>query len=321
MIKSTLAIVALLAIGVTFAYAEEPGWVTEEALVIVPFDYHGQQCFLVSETVYHCNWQGHIEPFTVEDLEAFADVLSPEVYAEELAKLQAVPEVVEVEVKLTPEEKIIYQLEDKLYSGQATATEATHLRLLQQLDECQRGLGNSAAIQDRTSFVISEFKHGKYNNIEIKGQVGDLLQAIQECRAQQTLEYYVLSEAYTNKANGDEDVFYDHHAAWNGIQALDYELYTKNSDRIDMNDICDNNQYTWKNRIMMGCEDTRDYGDNKVRNPSGVINYYSDANTQYQKYLLDNSRYATADDMQAQEELAIPVLEDMLKDNIWYYRD
>ena len=95
MIKSTLAIVALLAIGVTFAYAEEPGWVTEEATVIVPFDYHGQQCFLVSETVYHCNWQGHIEPFTVEDLEAFHDVLSPEVYAEELAKLQAVPKVVE----------------------------------------------------------------------------------------------------------------------------------------------------------------------------------------------------------------------------------
>ena len=112
MIKSTLAIVALLAIGVTFAYAEEPGWVTEEALVVVPFDYHGQQCFLVSETVYHCNWQGHIEPFTVEDLEAFADVLSPEVYAEELAKLQAVPKVVEVKVELTPEEKIIQQLED-----------------------------------------------------------------------------------------------------------------------------------------------------------------------------------------------------------------
>ena len=321
MIKSTLAIVALLAIGVTFAYAEEPGWVTEEALVIVPFDYHGQQCFLVSETVYHCNWQGHIEPFTVEDLEAFHDVLSPEVYAEELAKLQAVPKVVEVEVKLTPEEKIINQLEDKLYSGQATATEATHLRLLQQLDECQRGLGNSAAIQDRTSFVISGFEYGKYNNIEIKGQVGDLLQAIQECKAQKTLEYYVLSEEYTNKANGDEDVFYDHHAAWNGIQALDYELYTKNSDRIDMNDICENNQYTWKNRIMMGCEDTRDYGDNKIRNPSGVINYYSDANTQYQKYLLDNSRYVTTDDMQAQEELAIPVLEEMLKDNIWYDRD
>ena len=321
MIKSTLAIVALLAIGVTFAYAEEPGWVTEEATVIVPFDYHGQQCFLVSETVYHCNWQGHIEPFTVEDLEAFADVLSPEVYAEELARLTAVPEVVEVKVELTPEEKIIKELEDKLYSGQATATEATHLRLLQQLDECQRGLGNSAAIQDRTSFVISGFEHGKYNNIKIEGQVGHLLQAIQECKAQQTLEYYVLSEEYTNKANGDEDVFYDHHAAWNGIQALDYELYTKNSERIDMNDICENNQYTWKNRIMMGCEDTRYYGDNKIRNPSGVINYYSDANTQYQKYLLDNSRYATADDMQAQKELAIPVLEEMLKDNIWYGRD
>ena len=319
MIKSTLAIVALLFIGVTFAYAEEPGWVTEEALVVVPFDYHGQQCFLVSETVYHCNWQGHIEPFTVEDLEAFADVLSPEVYAEELAKLQAVPKVVEVEVKLTPEEKIIQQLEDKLYSGQATATEATHLRLLQQLDECQRGLGNSAAIQDRTSFVISEFEHGKYNNIKIEGQVGHLLQAIQECKAQQTLEYYVLSEEYTNKANGDEDVFYDHHAAWNGIQALDYELYTKNSDRIDMNDICDNNQYTWKNRIMMGCEDTRDYGDNKVSNPSGVIHYYSDAYTQYQKFLAGyGNQQATIEDKHSQELIAQPIAQEMIDSNTFY---
>jgi len=120
---------------------------------------------------------------------------------------------------------------------------------------------------------------------------------------------------------GEDDVQYSLLTELEGVQALDFELYNKNSNRIDMNDICDNNQYTWSNKIMMGCEDTRDYGDNKIRNPSGVINYYSDANTQYQKYLLDNSRYATADDKQAQEELAIPVLEEMLKDNIWYGRD
>lgn len=35
MIKSTFAIVALLAIGVTFAHAEE-------SIVQVPFEYHGQ---------------------------------------------------------------------------------------------------------------------------------------------------------------------------------------------------------------------------------------------------------------------------------------
>lgn len=320
MIKKTLAIVALLAIGVTFAYAEEPGWITEEAIVVVPFDYHGQQCFLVSETVYHCNWQGHIEPFTVEDLEAFANVLSPEVYAKELAKLQAVPEAVEVEVKLTPEEKKIQQLEDKLNSGKATASEATHLRLLEQLDECQRGLGNSAAIQDRSSFVISEFKHGKYNNIEIKGQVGDLLLSIQECNAQKVLEHYVLSEEYSNKANGDQDIFRDHHAAYDGLQALDFELYTKTSDRIDMSTICDNHKYAPKHKELLGCEQPEYEGKTNV-NPKGYITYYSSAYSAYHSYLQDNNRYATTDDKQQQVEIAEPILQKILEDNTWYGRD
>ena len=202
MIKSTFAIVAILAIGVTFAHAEE-------SVVQVPFDYHGQSCWLESDTIYQCTWQGEIEPFSLEDLEKYAHILTEEQYAEEYAKLTAEPEPEVVVDDRTPEEKLIDELQLKLYKGEADATEATHLRLLKQLDECQRGLGNSAAIQDRTSFVISEFEHGKYNNIEIRGQVGDLLQAIQECQAQQTLEHYVLSEEYKNKANGADDVFYD----------------------------------------------------------------------------------------------------------------
>ena len=214
MIKSTFALVALLAIGVTFAHAEE-------SIVQVPFDYHGQSCWLESATVYQCTWQGEIEPFTLEDLERYAHILTEEQYAEEYAKLTAEPTVVEFVDDRTPEEKLIDELQLKLYRGEADATEATHLRLLKQLDECQRGLGNSAAVQDRTSFVISNFEHGKYNNIEIRGQVGELLQAIQECLAQNTLEHYVLSEEYKNKANGADDVFYDHLGAWKGIQAID----------------------------------------------------------------------------------------------------
>ena len=154
MIKKTLAIVALLAIGVTFAYAEE-------SVVQVPFDYHGQSCWLESATSYQCVWEGEVEPFSLEDLEKYAHVLTEEQYAEEYAKLTAVPEPEVVVDDRTPEEKLIEKLQKKLFKGEADATEATHLRLLKQLDECQRGLGNSAAIQDRTSFVISEFEHGK----------------------------------------------------------------------------------------------------------------------------------------------------------------
>jgi len=314
MIKKTLAIVALLAIGVTFAYAEE-------STVQVPFDYHGQSCWLESATTYQCVWEGVIVPFSIEDLEQYHDVLTPEQYAEELAKLTAVPEPEVVVDNRTPEEKIIQDLQKKLFKGEATSTEATHLRLLKQLDECQRGLGNSAAIQDRTSFVISEFEHGKYNNIEIKGQVGDLLQAIQECKAQQTLEHYVLSEEYKNKANGADDVFYDHYGAWKGIQAIDYELYTKNSDRYDLDPICDSHLYADKHKVLLGCEDVYEYEGKTNVNPKGYITYYSQANTEYQQYLNENSRYATTEDKQIQEQIAQPVLEEMLEDNLWYDRD
>jgi len=314
MIKTTFALVAFLAIGVTFAYAEE-------SVVQVPFDYHGQSCWLESATAYQCTWQGQIEPFSLEDLEQYHDILTPEQYAEEYARLTAVPEVVEPVIELTPQEKTIQKLQKKLFKGEATATEATHLRLLKQLDECQRGLGNSAAVQDRTSFVISEFEYGKYNNIEIKGQIGDLLMAIQECQAQNTLEHYVLSVEYANKANGADDVFYDHYGAWKGIQAIDYELYTKNSDRLDLDPICDSWLYADTHKVEMGCKDVYEYEGKTNINPKGYITYYSDANTQYQKYLLENSRYATTEDKQIQEQIAQPLLQEMLEENRWYNRE
>lgn len=314
MIKTTFAIVALLAIGVTFAYAEE-------SVVQVPFDYHGQSCWLESATSYQCVWEGEVEPFSLEDLEKYAHVLTEEQYAEEYARLTAVPEPEVVVDDRTPEEKLIEKLQKKLFKGEADATEATHLRLLKQLDECQRGLGNSAAIQDRTSFVISEFEYGKYNNIEIRGQVGDLLQAIQECQAQQTLEHYVLSEEYKNKANGADDVFYDHYGAWKGIQAIDYELYTKNSERIDLRPICDSWLYADQHKVLLGCEDVYEYEGKTNVNPKGYITYYSQAHSEYQQYLNENNRYATTDDKRIQEQIAQPVLEEMLEDNLWYNRD
>jgi hypothetical protein len=314
MIKSTFAIVAILAIGVTFAHAEE-------SVVQVPFDYHGQSCWLESATTYQCTWQGEIEPFSLEDLERYAHILTEEQYAEEYDKLTAVTEPEVVVDDRTPEEKLIEKLQLKLYRGEADATEATHLRLLKQLDECQRGLGNSAAIQDRTSFVISEFEYGKYNNIEIKGQVGDLLQAIQECKAQQTLEHYVLSEEYKNKANGADDVFYDHLGAWKGIQAIDYELYTKNSDRLDLRPICNSWLYADTHKVEMGCENVYEYEGKTNVNPKGYITYFSQSHSEYQQYLNENNRYATTEDKKIQEQIAQPILQEMLEENRWYNRE
>ncbi len=231
------------------------------------------------------------------------------------------PEVVVDE--RTPEEKLIEKLQLKLYRGEADATEATHLRLLKQLDECQRGLGNSAAVQDRTSFVISEFTHGKYNNIEIKGQIGDLLMAIQECRAQNSLEHYVLSEADGNFARADAlDIGnIDHLAVWKGQQAIDFELYTKNSDRYDLDPICNSHLFADTHKVQIGCKNVYEYEGKTNINPKGYITYYSDANTQYQKYLQENWRYATAEHKQLEEQIAQPILQDMLEENTWYNRE
>ena len=315
MTKQIIALVALLSLGAFSAvYAEE-------SVVQVPFEYHGQSCWLESDTTYQCIWEGEINPFSLDDLEKYAHILTEEQYEEEYAKLTAVPEVVEIVDDRTPEEKLIEKLQLKLYKGEADATDATHLRLLKQLDECQRGLGNSAAVQTRTSFVISEFTHGKYNNIEIRGQIGDLLMAIQECQAQNTLEYYVLSVEYANKANGADDVFYDHYGAWKGIQALDYELYTKNSERLDLRPICDSWLYADTHKVQMGCEDVYEYEGKTNVNPKGYITYYSQANTEYQKYLNENSRYATTEDKKIQEQIAHPVLQEMLEENRWYNRE
>jgi hypothetical protein len=320
MMKTTFALVALLALtavlGATYVYAEE-------SVVQVPFDYHGQSCYLSSQTTYQCTWEGVIKPFDLEDLERYAHVLTEEQYAEEYAKLTAEPEPEVVVDERTPEEKLIEKLQLKLYRGEADATEATHLRLLKQLDECQRGLGNSAAIQERSSFVISNFEYGAYNNIDIKrgSQVADLLLAIQECKAQNTLEHYVLSVEYANKYNADALGFYDHYGAWEGIEALDFELYTKNSDRLDLKPICNSWLYADTHKVQMGCENVYEYEGKTNVNPKGYITYYSDANTQYQKYLQENNRYATTDDKEAQELIAQPIVKEMLEENPWHDRE
>jgi hypothetical protein len=71
----------------------------------------------------------------------------------------------------------------------------------------------------------------------------------------------------------------------------------------------------------MGCENVYEYEGKTNVNPKGYITYYSDANTQYQKYLLENSRYATTEDKKIQEQIAQPVLQEMLEENTWYNGD
>lgn len=307
-----------------FAFSEST-YTTEEALVIVPFDYHGQQCYLVSETVYHCNWQGHIEPFTIEDLEIFKDVLSEEVYQEELEKLELRNTPIEIEEPVFTETELkIKELEKKLSDGKADATDSVYLNALKELNTCLAGQtgSRSAPIQNEIEFEVTSFEHWKTNNIEVGGdKLGTILKNTEACRAQSALEYKVLSEQYRNLVDGEADVQFSLLEELNGVQALDFELYNKNSDRIDMNGICDNNQYTWSNKIMMGCEDTRVFEGTTHKGTSGKITYFSGTIGEYQKYLNENNRYATQDDLRNAELKAESILKEILEENTWYNRE
>ena len=89
-----------------------------------------------------------------------------------------------------------------------------------------------------------------------------------------------------------------------------------------MDGVCNNNQYDWNNRIMMGCEDTRVYEGKTSVNDTGVIHYYSDAYTQYQKFLAGyGNQQATIEDKHNQELIAQPIAKEMLESNLWYDRD
>ena len=137
----------------------------EESVVQVPFDFHGQSCWLESDTTYQCIWQGEIDPFSLEDLEKYAHVLTEEQYAEEYAKLTAVPEVVEPVIELTPLEQKIQVLEDKLDRGVADVDESVLYHLLTQLDTCQQGMDSrTAPFQNAREFTISEYNQWNVNN-------------------------------------------------------------------------------------------------------------------------------------------------------------
>ena len=305
-----------------FAFAEST-YTTEEALVIVPFDYSGQSCWLESDTIYQCTWQGEIEPFSFEDLEEFKHILTEEQYQEEYDKLVAKEPIVIERPVFTETEKRIMILEEKMISGYYDATDSVELNLLKELNTCLIGqIGTrSSPIQNEMEIEVSDFEHWKTNNVEYRNNIAKIVKNIEACRAQQVLEYKVLSEQYRNIVDNHEDIQFSLLTELEGIQALDYELYTKNSKRIDMNGICDNNQYDWKNKILMGCEDTREY-DGVIKNKtSGTISYFSGTLGEYQKYLNENNRYATQADKDNAEKIAEPILKEMLEENSWYNRE
>ena len=308
--KIQFIIAILVSVALTSAYAEE-------AIVQVPFDYHGQQCTFNEVAIeYQCTWQGTYDTFTVEDLEEFKHVLSEEVYEEELARLTYVEPI--VIPQLTQNEKTIQELELKLVDGTMKTPDAVLLQMLRDLDECQQGLGNSSAIQQERTFVISQYDHLEIFNVQMVGQLGELSLAIEECKAQQVLEHQILTVAYKHFEDADRAGNFQHLESLKGISAIPYEQYTKSDFKVDINVICNSHEYPQSYKDTMGCPPIQ-YDGFTYPEGNGLISYYSPIIEEYTFFMQDyGNKQATLHDKQVQANIAEPIAKELIEDNLFY---
>ena len=321
MITKTLALVALLTMSVTFAHAET-------STVEVPFDSHGQSCWYDELAIeYHCTWQGVVEKFTIEDLQEFKDILDETIYNEELKRLQeeALAEIAEDKAMLTPNEKTILAIENKLNQGIATAADSVLMNLLKELNTCKQGMDDRTShIQTAREFEISDFQLWSVNNVKYDGALGELAMAIEECQAQQ--EVYELSVGYQNfDFGGKQYSLQDTYTK--DVQAVNYDDLLATTNAVDSSLICDSNQHSQQYKKQFGClvlYDGLDEEEIKRQNDirfgtDGKIQYQSQVLTDYMDFLSNyGNKLATAEDKKVQEAIAEPIVRKAIEDNNFY---
>ena len=324
MTKQLIALVALLSIGTFSAvYAET-------STVEVPFDSHGQSCNFDEIAVeYHCVWQGIVEEFTIDDLIQYKDLISEQRYDQEIKRLNeiALAELAVEKAKLTPNERVIQEIERKLDRGIATAKDSVLMNLLKDLDTCQQGMDSRTdAIQTAREFEISDFNLWSVNNVKYDGKLGEIVKAIEECRAQK--EVFKLAVGYENMLTGEDDYQFSLQDKFtNDIQSIPYDQYTRTTTSIDRSAICDNNQFADTQKAQFGCEvlyDGKTVADiereNEIRfGTDGSINYQSKSLDDYNDFLdTYGNKYATVDDKKAQEAISEPIARAMIENNAFY---
>lgn len=323
-----LAIVMVLTIGVTFAYGET-------STVEVPFDSHGQSCWFDELAVeYHCTWQGQMrEPMTIEEIESFRTETNNRIIDEAIAELEAeaLEEIAVEQAKLTPTEKLIERLQAKYDRGFAETKDIVLLKMLRDLDVCYQGLGRSEPIQQEREFEISLADDWKWNNVNYDSHLGKLTRAIEECRAQQHMETYTLSAQYDHFVNDKDDIWYDHRELLAGVQAVPFDKLTEASRDVDMDTICNNNQFSIEHRQQFDCyivgylTNEQINAENKLSgnyNYSGGIVYGAEIFEEYHNFLEDYGGLdATVEDKRLEAEKATIIAEQILSSNAWYNRD
>tara|TARA_R110002020_G_scaffold195343_4_gene396349 strand:+ start:524 stop:1507 length:984 start_codon:yes stop_codon:yes gene_type:complete len=316
-----MAIVALITIGMTGAvYAET-------ATVEIPFDSHGSTCTFDELSVeFHCVWQGFKEVYTLEDLENYKDLLTAERYDQEIQKLneQALAEIAEEKAKLTPNEKTIQEIEEKLAKGIATVTDSVYMNLLKELNTCKQGMDRQTApFQEAREFEISEFNLWQVNNVPVEGHLGDLVMAVEECRGQQKL-LKVVGEGYSSMPTGEDDKQFSLLEHFEGVQALNFDDHTATHRNIDKSLICGNNQFPLTHQAQFGCEVLYDgktveqiKAENEARfGTDGKIHYQSELLGEYHEFMKSyGNKVATDEDKANAEKLAEPIAYEMIMNN------
>jgi hypothetical protein len=322
MTKQIIALLALLSIGTFSAvYAET-------ATVEVPFESHGQSCNFDEIAVeYHCIWQGVVDPVTAQEIEELINSINDRIIDDQIAELNANALEEIANEPLTKDEKTIQKFELQLEHGVIKTPDAVLLQMLRTLDECQQGLDNSSAIQQERTFVISQYQHLGLHNVQVVGQLGELSMAIQECKAQQVLENQILTVAYKHFADADKAGNYDHYKAFEGVSAIPFDKFTSTSSQIDMSAICDNHQFSNQHKEQAGCVVLYDgktmdqvKRENELRfGTDGVVGYQSEPLDKYFDFLTNyGNRIATEQDKQLQADIAEPIAEEMIEDNVFY---
>ncbi len=310
--KIQFMIAILVSVALTSAYAEE-------SIVQVPFDYHGQQCTFNEVAIeYQCTWQGTYDTFTIEDLEEYKHLLSEELYEEELARLTESLIVEEYIPELTADEKTIQKLELKLEDGTMKTPDAVLLQMLRTLDECQQGLGNSSAIQEERTFVISEWNHWEVTNVQVVGQLGELVMAIEECKAQHTLENQTLTVMYKHFEDANRAGNFQHLESLEGVSAIPFAQYTKSDRTVDISVICNSHAYPQQYKTLMGCEPI-EYDGFTYPEGNGFISYHSPILEEYTFFMQDyGNKIATLHDKQVQANIAEPIARELIESNNFY---
>jgi hypothetical protein len=321
--KSKIILAAILMITLPLAYAET-------STVEVPFDSHGQSCNFDEIAVeYHCTWQGIIDKFTVEDLKQYKSILPQDIYDQEIQRLneEALAEIAIEKAKLTPNELTIQKIEDKLDRGVATASDSVLMNLLKQLDTCQQGMDtNTAPFQGAREVTKSSWDKWTYNNVQYKGQVGEIVLAIEECRAQ--VHMFKAGVGYQNFPTGVDDYQFSLQDKFTSdIQAIPYSQWTETNSDINSSLICDSNQHSQQYKQQFGCVmlyDGLDAESIKAQNElrfgtDGVINYQSKVLDNYMKFIdTYGNQQATTEDKKVQEDIAFPIAEAWKANNNFY---